>query len=221
MSFSRCVVAMMAAVSSTAHADVLFVDNCTQPGGGLGGGTFPSIQAAIDAAADGDEVVVAPCTYFESIDFLGKAITLRSSDGAQVTTIDGTGSVHVVRCISGEGPETVLDGFTITGGHADVNGTFPDNSGGDVGMVHNRQGLALGLEAGDHLLRVHTELDDLQRHPPADGLLLLGEVDNGEAALADLLQDLVVAEALIGPNLGSVPERHGLDPPALRRLAGP
>ena len=132
MSFSRCVVAMMATVSSTAHADVLFVDNCTQPGGGIDGISFSSIQAAIDAAADGDEVVVAPCTYFESIDFLGKAITLRSSDGAQVTTIDGTGSVHVVRCISGEGPETVLDGFTITGGHADVNGTFPDNSGGGM-----------------------------------------------------------------------------------------
>jgi len=32
---------------------------------------------------------------------------------------------------------------------------------GDVGMIHHRQGLSLGLEAGDHLLRVHAQLDDL------------------------------------------------------------
>ena len=63
-----------------------------------------------------DEIVVAPGTYFEfNINFLGKAITLRSSDGPDVTTIDGTGNFHVVQCVSGEGSETVLEGFTVTG----------------------------------------------------------------------------------------------------------
>jgi hypothetical protein len=38
-------------------------------------------------------------------------------------------------------------------------------------MVHHRQGLPLGLEAGDHLPRIHPRLDDLQRHPPLDRLL--------------------------------------------------
>ena len=79
----------------------------------------PTIQAGIDAASDGDEVVVAPDTYNELINFNGKAITLRSSDGADVTTIDGTGLFDsVVKCISGEGVDTVLEGFTITGGQA-------------------------------------------------------------------------------------------------------
>jgi hypothetical protein len=79
----------------------------------------PTIQAAIDAAAAGDEVRVAPGTYAETIDFLGKAIELRSSGGSLVTVIDGSGSSgSVIRCVSGEGPDTVLEGFTITGGNA-------------------------------------------------------------------------------------------------------
>jgi len=81
-------------------------------------GDFATIQACIDAAVSGvDECVVAPGTYHETIDFFGKAITLRSSGGADVTTIDATGiGGSVVTCASGEGPGTVLDGFTITGG---------------------------------------------------------------------------------------------------------
>ncbi len=83
---------------------------------------YATIQAAIEAAEDGDVVVVLPndCNaegrYYENIDFLGKAITVRSSDGPAVTTIDANGSGTVVTCTSGEGPSSVLEGFTITGG---------------------------------------------------------------------------------------------------------
>ncbi|MDO8629886.1 MAG: right-handed parallel beta-helix repeat-containing protein, partial [Phycisphaerales bacterium] len=79
---------------------------------------YPTIQACIDAAVSGvDECVVAPGTYHETINFLGRAITVRSSDGADVTTIDATGiGGSVVTCSSGEGADTALDGFTITGG---------------------------------------------------------------------------------------------------------
>ena len=84
-----------------------------------------TIQAAIDFAMDTDEIIVAPGTYAETINFLGKAITVRSSEGAAVTTIDGTGLFDsVVKCITGEGSDTVLDGFTITGGS-----TFDDGGG--------------------------------------------------------------------------------------------
>jgi len=81
-------------------------------------GDYPTIQACIESAGSGvDECVVAPGTYLEKINFLGKAITVRSSGGRDVTTIDASGiGGSVVRCTSGEGPDTVLDDFTITGG---------------------------------------------------------------------------------------------------------
>ena len=41
---------------------------------------------------------------------------------------------------------------------------------------------------------VHARLDDLQRHLAADGLDLLGHVDDAHAAFADLLQQLVGAD---------------------------
>jgi hypothetical protein len=62
---------------------------------------------------------------------------------------------------------------------------------GDALVVHEGQGLAFGLEAGDHLGGVHTGLDDLEGDLAADGVLLLGHVDDAHAALADLLEQLV------------------------------
>ena len=71
---------------------------------------------------------------------------------------------------------------------------------GDVRMVHHRQRLPLGLEAGDHLPGVHARLDDLQRDRPLDRLGLLGHEDDAHAAFADLLQELVGADDRAGPS---------------------
>ena len=79
---------------------------------------YEAIQFAIKDSAGGDEIQVGPATYHEAINFSGKAIRLFSSDGPDTTTIDGTGNYHVVQCVSGEGPDTILEGFTITGGNA-------------------------------------------------------------------------------------------------------
>ena len=69
---------------------------------------------------------------------------------------------------------------------------------GDVRMVHQRQGLPLGLEAGDDLPAVHARLDDLEGDLAADRLCLLGHVDDAHAAFADLLEQLVGADERAG-----------------------
>ena len=96
-----------------------------------------SIQAAIDASSNDDEIEVAPGTYNEDIDFYGKAVRLYSSGGRAVTTIDATGlSSSVVRCIRGEDANTVLEGFTITGGsHSSGGGMY--NINGSSPTVNN------------------------------------------------------------------------------------
>lgn len=81
-------------------------------------GDKPTIQAGIDAATDGDVVVVAPGVYAELIDFHGKAITLKSQQGPRVTTIDGQSSGTVITMQTFEGRNSVVQGFTITRGAA-------------------------------------------------------------------------------------------------------
>jgi len=80
-----------------------------------------TIQAAIDLAESGDEVVVAAGTWRETIDLRGKAIVLRGAAGPQATTLDGRGlKGSVLRCTGGETAETRIEGFTVTGGSGDV-----------------------------------------------------------------------------------------------------
>lgn len=80
-------------------------------------GDFETIQAAIDAVGGGSTIRVGPGTYHEAISFVGKSITVISSGGPAVTTIDASGkNASVVRFSNGEGSSAVLEGFTLTGG---------------------------------------------------------------------------------------------------------
>lgn len=74
-----------------------------------------SIQAAIDQAVDGDVVLVDAGSYNEGIDFKGKAIRVQGA-GAATTTISAhlTGK-DAVSFVHGEGPASILSGFTVTG----------------------------------------------------------------------------------------------------------
>ncbi len=114
-------------------------DNCPGPGSGTQSDPFCTIQDCIDATFDGQECHVRPGTYNETINFNGKAITVQSTDGADVTTIDGAGlNDSVVKCVSGEGADTVLQGLTITGGSGGMglSPSFPsDRVGGGMSNI--------------------------------------------------------------------------------------
>ena len=79
-----------------------------------------SIQAAIDAASDGDEIVVSIGVWKEQIDFSGKSLLIRSDVGAEETVIDAGHKGSVVTCSSGDG--TIVEGFTIRNGEATLGG---------------------------------------------------------------------------------------------------
>ena len=86
---------------------------------------MPTIQAGIEAASDGDTVLVAPGTYRgygnRDIELQGKAIVLTSEAGARRTVIDCSGTkedqhrgfyIH-----HGEENDTYVKGFTVMNGH--------------------------------------------------------------------------------------------------------
>ena len=74
---------------------------------------FPTIQVAITAAQNGDTVQVAPGTYVETINFLGKAISVVSTQGSEATIIQANSTSRVVSFVTGETQFSVLDGFTV------------------------------------------------------------------------------------------------------------
>jgi len=80
---------------------------------------YDYIQHAVDNAESGHEIVVGPGTYNESINFKGKKLTVSSSnpdDPAIVaaTVIKGRGRIATFE--NGEDTNSILSGFTITGG---------------------------------------------------------------------------------------------------------
>ena len=60
-------------------------------------------------------------------------------------------------------------------------------------MVHEGESLAFGLKSGHHLTGIHAHLDQLERHPAVNRLLLFGQPHLAHAAFADQLQKLIGA----------------------------
>ena len=91
-----------------------------------GGGDYLTIQEGINAASEGDTVLVAPGTYTgamnRELDFGGANMVLVSEEGPEATTIDCEGLSRAIYFQSGEGPSSRLFGFTITNGQDSYGG---------------------------------------------------------------------------------------------------
>ncbi len=109
MNYHSCIgPAVLIVVASTSSADIINVP-----------GDQPTIQAGIDAAVDGDEVVIADGTYTgdgnRNMNFGGKGITVRSENGAEACILD----LQLRRAFSfsnGETADARVEGLTITNG---------------------------------------------------------------------------------------------------------
>jgi hypothetical protein len=104
---------LLALVGSLSLASLCDATTVSVPPGG-------SVQVAIDTAAPGDVVMLAPGTYEGDLDFRGKAISVVGSGLS--TVLRGTGAGPVVTFASGEGAGSVLDSLRITGGVAERGG---------------------------------------------------------------------------------------------------
>ena len=104
---------------------------------------YVSFQSEIDAASDGDTILVAPGTYEGNINFNGKNVVVASeylttgdTSYIRTTIIDAKQNGSVVRFENNETNQAALIGFTITGGYA-VKGAGVYISGGAEPTLSN------------------------------------------------------------------------------------
>jgi hypothetical protein len=109
---------------------LIFIYSFTSAGIRFVPNEYPTIQAAINASQNGDEVVIANGVYSGpgnyNINFIGRAITVRSQSGDPdlcIVDIQGQYNGQLQRGFMfefGEGPNSVLRDLTIKNGVADA-----------------------------------------------------------------------------------------------------
>ncbi|MBN2172329.1 MAG: right-handed parallel beta-helix repeat-containing protein [Candidatus Krumholzibacteriota bacterium] len=83
-------------------------------------GDHPDLQSALDAVVDGDTILVASGTYTgpdnRGLSTGGLAVSIIGEAGPEATVIDCENAGRAFGVTDGEGPETIIEGFTIRNG---------------------------------------------------------------------------------------------------------
>lgn len=195
--FGRAAAALAAALCTLpASAIVWTVDD-------NGVADFSSIQSAINTASNGDEIVVRPGRYRETLNFLGKAITVRSETGPGATTIFLEQETRIV-LLDGD---ATLRGFTITGGFARIGAGIRVTGGADAVIDRNvivantadrgGSGLALGggiaVENLSRAVITRNVIEGNTANGDAQGLFAYGAaIDVGDDCTAVITDNVIV-----------------------------
>jgi len=80
----------------------------------------PTIQSAIDVATDGDSILIAPGTWREHLDPLGKAVEIRGDGTAAEVILESPDGGTMLTVASQEPETTIFADLTFTGGVDDA-----------------------------------------------------------------------------------------------------
>ncbi len=186
-----------------------FVDAAgTAPGSGTAQDPYTSIQFALaqTATVAGDQLLVASGTYPESIDFLGKDVTVRHDGTGALPIIMGDGLSSAVSFVSGETAGAKLIQFVVTGSVP----TFPNFEPGGGVLVDGASPVldqvivrdcSAGIGGGVAILSGGLTLDDCQ--------ILENTAREGGGGIHVAQGSLTMQGGVVGGNLVNGPFDHG------------
>jgi parallel beta-helix repeat protein len=119
----------------------------------------PTIQLGINAAVNGDTVLVSPGTYNESLTIASKDIVVISTGGPAVTVIDSHRTNRVATLTGSMGRSTRLDGFTLRNGNGGVLVNGPSATIANniiITNANNLRGMGMDIEFSSPLVISNT-----------------------------------------------------------------
>lgn len=175
-------VAGMSAVAGASQTIYVDVDNAGDPSqDGSAAHPYAVVQHAVDAANNGDEIIVLPGEYVGLVNLAGKALHLRSLAGPDVTILNGEHMGPVVTITNGEGRDTIVEGFTLEhgahelGGGVWIVGSSPTIRGNHIHHCEAEYGGGIVSEIGGSPLIIGNVIEDCHaihghlRHLTGDG----------------------------------------------------
>ena len=160
-------------LASHASPGTIFVDDCPRPGSGTSGDPFCTIQAAVDHAIPGDTIEVSPGTYIENVDVGTDNVTIRSTSGPSVTTVEQNDPGDYVFDVDADG--VTIEGFGIV-------------YGGQIQHVH---GIRVGRSSAGTIIKGNDVSSTFVNVPPPPiqsaifGICVCGGIDPGSPAVLE------------------------------------